>query len=428
MCIVGVSVAGAATFRKPIARKPSIDQVLAGIGTKLKADFKAGMTPGVFLAAAPHWSVDILMCAETIRNGMDDLKASYSGVQVPIVLHQACDFSNVYLNLGKNKQACANITATLSSEFEGDQNYHRWCRNVAASESDAMKEAAAMLEKDPEAIKLLGECAEQCPYIAKIIKTSAASMGLQNKMRELMRQPPVGTMEENTAKFKKIMSNVGTLGNRVCDLKAKAKCTLQNMHASCGKMFEKIQLPKPVLAQGFTMCDAKMPCAKVCHGVTEKQTAFQTASMTAMMGGAKEKLDQCKALSVLEPCTKQDACIKYFAGGMPMNLDPVRKMCEVVTRPCYAKIEKVCSKPASEFNGPTLSGGQSCPDKISWSDFEPLAEADTKECCGKFGKLGECARKLGCADTFLDDLKMTRGTDPHGVQTNCPAQWSATFK
>merc|ERR1740117_1070042 len=101
-----------------------------------------------------------------------------------------------------------------------------------------------MLEKDPEAIKLLGECAEQCPYIAKIFKTTAALMGLQNKMMELMWQPEE-TLGEHLAKSKKFLSSAETLSNRVCDLKAKAKCTLQNMHASCGKMFEKIELPKP---------------------------------------------------------------------------------------------------------------------------------------------------------------------------------------
>ena len=77
----------------------------------------------------------------------------------------------------------------LEEERSGEQNYHRWCRKVAASESESMKKALEQIEKDPEAKKQLGQCEKDCPFVAKIIKGGAAVTEL---MLELMQPPPAG--------------------------------------------------------------------------------------------------------------------------------------------------------------------------------------------------------------------------------------------
>lgn len=431
LCVVlFVSVASARMLRRPQTKKVNIGKVLVGVERKIKAGLAASMSS----MEPPDFANDIFGCALTIKQGMSDLRLSYTEVQVPVIIQQACDFSNVYLELGKSKDECRVLLKALEDEVKGDQNYHRWCRKVAAAESEAMKKALDKIKNDAEAKKLLGECEKECPFVSKIIEHGAA---FQELLLELMKPPPAGTsfadfMKMLLEKVKKMM----TQANAACDQSVKMKCTLQNMHGSCGKMFDKIGLPIAHVEEHInSACKTVEPCKKVCNGVVEKVTDFQVKRTMSMFTGAPsadEAMDLCKSYDRTQECKKHAQCDDYFS-YFAHDTEHIGEKCKVVMDPCFAKVNKECSKEAEKFFG-TEGDGKNAWDQITCTDkFYPWMEStreEVKKCCTDFGSLAMCAKKQKCEHNLKSYMYVTpdaRWPEGEIVECACKPEWSKGF-
>jgi len=422
-------------LKKPIApianfnaKKTNFADVLVGINRKIKAGLQAQLVSG----QPPAFSQDIFGCALTIKNGIEDLRMSYTEVHTPTVIAQACEYSNVYLELGKNKQKCDELLQALEEERSGDQNYHRWCRKVAASESEYMKKAMKKMESDPESKKLLGECQKDCPSIAKIIKEGAAISELK---LEMMQPPPPGTkfedvLKELVAMDKKVMTHTGA----ICDHHAKKKCTLQNMHGACTAMFEKVGVPLPMIEHLFTKCGKVEPCKKTCNGVAEKWQDFEMRHLLSRFTGAsapEESIDLCKSFGHLEKCSEKPECKDFLSSNVGWFKEEMDKRCEVVNDPCYLKVAKTCEKESDAFFGKESDAwdAKSCTDRFyPWSGKQP--EKELSKCCGKFGSLTSCAKTLKCEQTLEKYMHITPSPNwPAGkaVACTCVSEWEQAF-
>lgn len=414
-------------LRKPTTKKPNFANVLVGINRKIKAGLKAQLT----VSEPPAFAADIFGCALTIKQGMEDLRLSYTGVHVSTVIEQACDFSNVYLELGGNKETCSGLLKALEEEQSGEQNYHRWCRKVAASESESMKKALEQIEKDPEAKKQLGQCEKDCPFVAKIIKGGAAVTEL---MLELFQPPPAGTtFEDMIKKWTELYKKLGTQAGAMCDDHKKMKCTLQNMHGSCTAMFGKVGIPLPTIERLFTACQEMEPCKKTCNGVMEKMQDFEIKHTLSMFTGSsspEEMMDLCKSYHRVDECTEKPEC-KPLLNKLEYTKEEMTKRCEVVDDPCYSTIATKCETEANAFFGKESEAwdAMTCTDKFyPWNG--PFAEKELKECCGKFGSFGKCAKSLKCEKTLERYMYITPHPNwPEGeiVECSCPSEWEKAF-
>jgi hypothetical protein len=351
---------------------------------------------------------------------------------VPTVVGQACDFSNVYLELGKSKDKCNALTTALTEEWSGDRNYHRWCRKVAASESESMMKAMKKLESDPESKKLLASCHEACPKMADIIKHGAAMTEL---FHQLMQPPPPGTTFEDMLKtmmeqFKKI----GMQHNSICDKQKDAKCTVQGMSGDCKALFQKIELPIAHLDEIITQCQQLEPCKAACNGVVEKRQDFEIKSFLQVFAGAPLSdgvSDLCASFHHVNECYEKPAC-KTVLSDFEYYKEPMTKRCEVVDHPCFSKIVKSCPEETDKFFGKHGKGDswdkKSCTDK-----FQPwwrTAPEEKKKCCEEFGSLGKCAKDLKCEETLEKFMYVTpdpRWSQGKVVECTCPSQWEKSF-
>lgn len=413
-------------FESQPQKKPNFANVLVGINRKIKA----GLTAQLATQQPPQFTADIFGCALTIKQGMEDLRLSYTGVHVPTIISQACEFSNVYLELGGNKEQCTTLLKALEEEWSGDKNYHRWCRKVAASESESMKKAMEKLGSDPESKKLLGQCEKECPFVAKIIKSGAA---VAEVMMQMWQPPPPGTKFEDLIKmwtemYKKIGMHAGT----ICDNHAKMKCTLQKMDGACHQMFDKVDLPLPTVERLFKACSEMEPCKKTCNGVTEKLQDFEIKHSLSMFtggGSAEEQMGLCKSYHRVNECYEKEEC-KVALDNLQYTKDEMEAKCEVVDDPCFAKVSKKCSKEVDTFFG--KENGEwdqmSCTDKFY--PWVQTPQKEVEECCGQFGHLAWCAKDLKCEDTLKKYMYITPHPNwPEGeiVECSCPEVWSKAF-
>lgn len=415
-------------LRKPQTKKPNFANVLVGIERKIKAGLSASLTT----LQPPQFTQDIFGCALTVKEGMEDLRLSYTEVHVPTIISQACDFSNVYLEVGKSKAQCNVLLKALEEEWKGDKNYHRWCRKVAASESESMKKALKKLESDAEAKELLGACEKECPQVAKIIKTGAA---VQEIMLEAMQPPAPGTKVSDLLKeamdFRK---KVNMHANTVCDAQKEMKCTLGNMPGSCTQMFSKINLPVPIIENLLDACTLIEPCKKACNGAMEMADDLATKQTLAMFTGAtsgKEVMDLCKSYERVRGCYEKDECKVPFDRFLNMKerKDNLDKKCKVVNDPCFAKVTNC--KDFEKFFG---KGGdvpwdsQACTDKFyPWQKTTP---EEAKDCCHTLGSLTECVKKDKCEQNLKEYLYVTPDPQwPEGeiVECACKPEWSKGF-
>jgi len=428
--LVVLASASATRLRKPttVSQKPNFGQMLVGMTRKIKAGIMAGAKTSML--AAPEFSEDIFGCAHSIKQGMETLKASYTEVHMTSTLGQACEFSNVYLELGGSKQHCSMLLKSLEEEWNGEKNYHRWCRKVAASESESMAKAMEKLENDPESKKLLEKCKGQCPYIAKMVKSGAAMSELYLQMTQ---PPPPGTTFEDMIKmwmdmYKKIEMHAGT----ICDHHDKMQCTLKNMDASCDAMLEKVMLPRPTLEYLFGMCTAAKPCKKVCNGVTEKLSDFETKQWVSLLSGggsSEEQLELCTSFQRVDECFEKDECKNYMT-HFSYTKNRMDQRCEVVQDPCFAKVAKSCKTQSDAFFGKSGASWDTstCTDKfLPWAS---TPEKEVKSCCDTFSGLTQCAKDLECESNLKKFLKVTPSANwPQGrrVECHCPTTWVKAF-
>jgi len=418
------STATARLLRKPKTQKPNFARLLVGISSNIKANLTAQLTS----LQPPEFSTDIFGCALSIKNGMDDLRLSYTEVHVPTVIEQACEFSNVYLELGKSKEKCGSLLTALKEEWSGEQNYHRWCRKVAAAESEAMAKALKKIDSDPEAKKLLGSCEKACPKIAAIIKLGASTAEV---FMEAMQPPAPGTtfkdlLKKMTEFFKKVATNIGA----VCDEHKAAKCTLDSMHGACTTMFDKIGLPLPIIDDITTRCSEFEPCKSACNGVFEKSQDFEVKSMMMQLFGqpiSEELTDLCKSYQRVDECYKKPECT-HVLSRFEHSIEPMEKTCEVVEQPCFSKIATKCKDDAEKWFGKADDEAtfdqQTCTDKFyPWVQLKP---EDEKKCCKEFGSLAKCAKDLKCEKTLEQVMYITpdpRWPEGEVVECTCQSEW-----
>lgn len=416
-------------LRKPKTQKPNFARMLVGISSSIKANLTAQLTGGT----APEFATDIFGCALSIKNGMEDLRLSYTEVHVPTVVGQACDFSNVYLELGKSREKCNALTTALTEEWSADQNYHRWCRKVAASESESMMNAMKKIESDAESKKLLASCQKVCPKMANIIKHGAAMTEL---FTQIMQPPPPGsTFEDMIKTMTEQMRKLGTQHNSICDQQKEAKCTLSDMHGDCSALFQKIELPIAMVDEMITQCNEIEPCKTACHGVVEKQQDFEIKSFLEMFSGATLSdgvTDLCESFHRLNECYEKPAC-KTVLSHFEYSKEPMTKRCEVVDHPCFSKITKSCKKETDNFFG-KHGNGDAWDQKTCTDKFQPWSKTTTpeekKKCCEQFGSLGKCAKDLKCEETLEKFMYVT--PDPQWsqgkiVECTCQSQWEKNF-
>lgn len=440
--VVGAGALRLAPLTKNTTKPASLGRILADVGTTFRSNmysrsFRVNAEAYAYTSRGHGVAPDVLTCAKSIKAGIQKLRVTY-GPGASSVFEQACDHSGVYLDLGGDKAACTSLMVSLKEEYEGEQNYHRWCRKAAMAESESMQAALKMLESDPEAKKLMGKCEEKCPSIAKIIETGAA---IDAHWMKMFTQPPAEqTWDEWKESYKKFVAELDTLHATICDHRAKAKCTLGSMAQSCGKMLEKVHLPKAVLGQFFKYCDMKAPCAKACNGITEKCHGFMDKEMFAAWGGDKEKFGMCGALPAVEECAAKEECHEFmeFTGFGEKALKKPRKMCDVWQSPCYTTIAKRCNSTKVAFHGPPFDASAppapkkpTCASKLGWSSpWSPIEESTKKECCPKFTDLGKCAANVGCTKTLKGILRNTPSywyPYADGIKESCPTAWQGTF-
>jgi len=439
VAVGGLQVAPRATN---VTKAPSFSKVLADVGTKFRTEaYRGNFRVSVDAYArqrgvAPDWSLDVLTCANSIKSGVERLKREYGPAHAISVFEQACEYSAVYLDLGGDKAACSTLLVSLREEYQGEQNYHRWCRKAATAESESMQAALKMLESDAEAKKLMAKCEEKCPSIAKMIETGAA---IDVHWMKMFEPPPAEqTWEQWKETYQKELNELDVLHNSMCDHRTTAKCTLGSMSQSCGKMLQKIRLPKALLGHMFDYCDKKAPCAKACNGVTEKCHSFMDKEMWAFWGGDKEKLEMCDALPAVEECAAKRECEKFmeFTGFAPKTLKKPRQMCDIVQSPCYKRINTACNTTRVAFYGPAFNASappapkpDTCARKLGMPSGKDN-NATSAECCPKFSELGKCAASIGCTSIFKGIVKNTPSYwYPYGdgIKDKCSSAWHGVF-